>query len=116
MIQKLLESFLVVLKRYVLERRPENGVTWFAKMLVMLTEIRSISVQFSLRLLQYRHQRGHEQGELLQLYTEMFDRGENVYLTGPAWSAKLEASCKLHSYLNRSDKQSANFLLIFALL
>ncbi|ESO98546.1 hypothetical protein LOTGIDRAFT_142734 [Lottia gigantea] len=73
-IEQLQEPLLEALKHYVRSRREEQPHV-FAKMLMKLTDLRSISVKGAERVL---HLRLEKNGELPPLVVEMLDRTENV--------------------------------------
>ncbi|XP_013406616.1 retinoic acid receptor gamma [Lingula anatina] len=75
-IEKHQEPLLEALKNYVHKRRPTQSHT-FAKMLMKLTDLRSISVKGAERVL---HLQMGQPGELPPLVIEMLDRAENVCL------------------------------------
>ncbi|XP_076454474.1 retinoic acid receptor alpha-like isoform X2 [Babylonia areolata] len=73
-IEQMQEPLLEALKHYVRSRRPDQPNV-FAKMLMKLTDLRSISVKGAERVL---HLRLKVPGELPPLVIEMLDRQENV--------------------------------------
>nr|ALQ43970.1 retinoic acid receptor [Patella vulgata] len=73
-IEQMQEPLLEALKHYVRSRR-EDQPHVFAKMLMKLTDLRSISVKGAERVL---HLRLEKPGELPPLVIEMLDRAENV--------------------------------------
>ncbi|XP_070186582.1 retinoic acid receptor alpha-A-like isoform X2 [Littorina saxatilis] len=73
-IEQMQEPLLEALKHYIRHRRPEQPHI-FAKMLMKLTDLRSISVRGAERVL---HLRLELPGELPPLVIEMLDRQENV--------------------------------------
>jgi len=74
-VEKIQEPILEALKHYVRKRRTGSSPHSFAKMLLKLTDLRSISVKGAERVLQLRLEMP---GELPPLILEMLDRAENV--------------------------------------
>ncbi|XP_033729024.1 retinoic acid receptor beta-like isoform X1 [Pecten maximus] len=75
-IEEMQEPILEALKHYIRTRRKDQPITW-AKMLMKVTDLRSISVKGAERVL---HLRLEMPDELPPLIIEMLDRSENVCL------------------------------------
>nr|BAN82614.1 retinic acid receptor-like protein [Reishia clavigera] len=78
-IEQMQEPVLEALKHYIRSRRPDQPHI-FAKMLMKMTDLRSISVKGAEHVL---HLRLEIPGELSPLVIEMLDRSENVFILRP---------------------------------
>lgn len=72
-VEKMQDAILGAYKRYIAEKRPEQPVHW-AKILMKVTDLRTISTRHAERVLCIRLD---SSGEIPPLFLEMFKEGES---------------------------------------